>query len=640
MSSLVLQRFQGSVRPVVLAGLATAFLVLLAGGTAWYRYWRGHQPGPKVTPTSSSAMDYVGDSACADCHPTQAVGFRRHPMGRSVASVASPASLERFDAKAHDPLTIGGFQFAAEQTAGRMFHSVTRADSHGRVLCASRAEVQFAIGSGTRGRSYVIDREGFLFQSPLSWYSATQTWGLSPHRQTAGELLYRPIQDQCLFCHCNTVTPVEHTVNHYREPIVADAIGCERCHGPGGVHVRLHQEQAEVSLNEEAIVNPRRLNPTERDAVCQQCHLLGVARVIRHGRQPFDFRPGMPLGDIWTVFVQAPDAKDGYRLVSQVEQLAVSRCFRASAGKMGCNTCHDPHALPPVKTRGDYFRNQCLQCHQETSCGLAPAKRRLKNAGDHCTACHMLPIQSSDIGHMAFTDHRILRNPEAAGRTPDSGATSREEVHLVPFGMEDIPKTNPELARARGLALVELAGLKRQEPARVQAAQQALPLLAAAVQREPADVAAWQAKGYALWLAGRPRDGLMDLQTALALAPEREEALMYAAGLSAHLEQWEAALDYWHRALKVNPCSVRYHFELARLLGRLRRWPDALAECTATLDLDPLHLEARKLLIICQLRLGQRDQAQHAWEDLRELDPTNRDRLESWFQSQEQIEPK
>jgi Tfp pilus assembly protein PilF len=621
--------------------LAAVVFLGLVLAVVWGAWYRGSRTIPSLHTSDISFRNldpttkYVGDVACASCHPDQATTYRKHPMGRSFASIAKRAALERFGPEAHDPLDISGFVFHADQQEGRMVHGMSRKGSKGQILGASTADIQFAIGSGTRGRSYVINRDGFLFQSPLSWYSAKQAWGLSPHRHAAGELLYRPIQAQCMFCHCNAAKPVPDTVNHYREPVQGEAIGCERCHGPGELHVRQRAQGAAKDDADDTIVNPRRLEPLAREAVCQQCHLLGVARIIRHGREPFDFRPSMQLRAVWTVFVQAPTATEPYRLVSQVEQLSASRCFRASAGKLGCTSCHDPHALPPAETKGDYYRERCLHCHGENSCALTLTARRARTPGDHCTDCHMAAIQSTDIGHMAFTDHRILRRPDPGNLPPsDASAGSGQDVRLVPFGIEPETAGDRETARARGLALMDLAGLKRQEQARVALARKALPLLDAAVARTPSDAAAWQAKGYALWLLGQPREGLSALQTALTLAPGREETLMYAAGLAAQLKQADAAVAYWRRALEVNPWSVRYHFELARLLGGLGHWLGALKECRTALQLDPPNLEAQMLSVACHIRLGNRNQAQQAFDELLEWAPPDPEKLRRWFAEQ------
>ena len=51
------------------------------------------------------------------------------------------------------------------------------------------------------------------------------------------------------------------------------------------------------------------------------------------------------------------------KAVGQVEQMHLSRCFQASAGELGCASCHDPHELPAVDERTTYYRKRCLDCH-------------------------------------------------------------------------------------------------------------------------------------------------------------------------------------------------------------------------------------------------------------------------------------
>ena len=139
--------------------------------------------------------------------------------------------------------------------------------------------MKYALGSGTRGIAYLVDNDGRLFQSPISWYSQKRRWDLSPGYREANAHFNRPIEPVCLFCHANRVQPVALTVNRYEEPLFrGNAIGCERCHGPGELHVH---GQKVVDGRDLTIVNPRHLEPALRANVCEQCHLLGHQRVDR-----------------------------------------------------------------------------------------------------------------------------------------------------------------------------------------------------------------------------------------------------------------------------------------------------------------------------------------------------------------------
>ena len=52
-----------------------------------------------------------------------------------------------------------------------------------------------------------------------------------------------------------------------------EGIDCQRCHGPGGQHIRAAQAGAEFSDISSRIVNPARLSSKLQMELCMQCHL-------------------------------------------------------------------------------------------------------------------------------------------------------------------------------------------------------------------------------------------------------------------------------------------------------------------------------------------------------------------------------
>jgi predicted CXXCH cytochrome family protein len=561
---------------------------------------------PSVRPSPfqnvRSGVRYVGDAACADCHADIAATYRNHPMGRDLSLVPAPAVRERYDRAAKNPFEQLGFRFQVEPRGERVVHRVECADERGRATAGREDAVLFAIGSGARGRSYVIDRDGFLFQSPISWYAEGDRWGLSPGfgRAHLGGL------------------PVSHAVN----------IGCERCHGPGELHVE-RQQRGEAAVGpDDTIVNPGRLEPALREAVCQQCHFTTKYREVRRGRGTFDFRPGLPIQEFWTLFSQPAHLAEGHRHSSRVEQMAASRCFRASGGRLGCVSCHDPHAVPDPKERAAFYRDRCLRCHQETSCGLTPAVRRQRNEADSCAACHMPRQGSQKAAHVSDTDHRIPRVPEAAP-PPRTTAVHPHEPLLIPFHGDLPGPGEAEVGRDLGLALSRVA---EDAPAlRAHACQQALPLLEEAVRRWPDDVPAWQAKARVLRALGRPQAAANDLRAALATAPDDEAVLDDAATLAALLGERATARDLWRRAAAVNPQSAAYRTRLAGVLADLRQWSEAVAECREALRLDPANGPARVQLVSCLLATGDRAAARNQFDILMATKPPNGDELRKWF---------
>ena len=576
-------------------------------------------------------VHYVGDEACAECHPTQAETYRRHPMGRSLAPMAARAGEGRYDPAVKDPFEAGGFQFSIERAGDHVFHKEVRRDPQGKTITEQQSDIDFEVGSGEHGHSYLINREGYVFESPVTWFTQKNRWDLSPG-YTADMHTDRQIQPGCLFCHCNKAEPVPHTVNRYRLPLFQGCtIGCERCHGPGALHVARREAATAIEGRDDTIVNPRHLEPALRESVCQQCHLNGEARITRRNRQPFDFRPGLPLYLFWSIYVARPGFHDETKSVGHVSQMFDSRCYQASSGKLGCISCHDPHFLPEPKEKAAYYRARCLSCHEQAGCSL-PAARRQEKQND-CTACHMPRFGSSDIAHTAFTDHRVLRRLTPAGKGSDAQQIGPGEAPIVHFHQALLDLPPGEAARDLGVALVELARTKYLGAQGMLAAQ-ALPLLESAVQTWPDDVAAAEARGFALWLTGQKQEALAAYEGVLTRIPQREVSLLDAGHFSALLGRNDEAVSYMRRVIKVDPWPARYHQFLGTLLASGQQWPEALEESKRALELNPANLEARRLLIVCHLRNGANDKARREFDKLMALDPPEPEKIRRWFDEQ------
>ncbi len=182
-------------------------------------------------------VKYVGDAACIGCHSEIARTYRNHPMGRSLSPIGSAPTTAGPDAGSGPLFVAQGFEYSVENRNGHVIHKATRRDASGRVIAQTEGEVRFVVGSGRMGIAHLIERDGFLFQSPIAWYARDRRWGLPPGYERSNRHFDLPIQSVCLFCHANRSEPVEGTVNRYQPPFFAGhAIGCERCHGPGELH--------------------------------------------------------------------------------------------------------------------------------------------------------------------------------------------------------------------------------------------------------------------------------------------------------------------------------------------------------------------------------------------------------------------
>jgi Tetratricopeptide repeat/Cytochrome c554 and c-prime len=623
-------------RGTLLAGAAVVFGVAVLVGARWLGFGQPPVADPRLTFATPyrnvrPEVPYAGDDACAECHAGQVNDYRQHPMGRSLAPVARVVAAQRGDEGAGNPFEADGFRYRVDRDGERLVHRQISLGPDGQVLADVRAEVAYVVGSGERAHSYLIDRDGYLFQSPISWFAQRQTWDLSPGYAERRLGFGRAIRPECLFCHANRAEAVPDTVNHYREPVFQGlAIGCERCHGPGGLHVARRRKGEGGGVPDYDVVNPARLEPSLREAVCQQCHLQGASRVVRRGRDLYDYRPGLPLHLFWAVFVRGPESQE-QQLVGHVEQMHQSRCFLQTRGpgQLGCTSCHDPHAVPPAGGKVAFFRDRCLKCHEDHGCSLPPARRRETNPEDSCIACHMPRHASADVTHVATTDHRVVRRTDAAAAPAGPRVLRPGESPLVHFHADLADPHDPEAGRDLGLALVELA--QDPSPVQRQLAETALGLLDEAVRRGPEDVPAWEGRGRALHLLGRDRDALACAEKALARAPGREPSLAGAAVYAESLGQRDASLASWGRALAVNPLSAEYRFRRAQLLSEAGDWPGALADCDEVLRGDPANVEMRLLRVSYYVQAGDRARARAEFETVLALHPRQPEAVQRWF---------
>jgi Flp pilus assembly protein TadD len=634
---------------ILLVSLAAGLLVF---GAVWR--WRTARPPGGVVSTAAEPADprltfptpyrnvrpevkYVGDEACADCHTDQTETFRRHPMGQSFAPIAAATRIETYGPAAHDPFTAANLYYGIVSRDGRPFHREWAADPQGKAVTEAEVEVHFAVGSGARLRNYAIDRDGYLFVSPITWYPEARRWDLSPGFDKRNEHYSRPMVPACLFCHAGYAEHVPDTVNRYRVPVFPgrSAIGCERCHGPGELHVRRRAEGDAEPGPDDTIVNPARLGHELREAVCNQCHLEAEERVLCRGRSQFDYRPGLPLHLFFLDYVDGRPGGAGLRLVSAAAQVRSSRCYAASRepDKLWCASCHDPHKKPAPEERVAHYRGRCLRCHTEQSCSVPQAARRAKEEDDSCIACHM-PRTGTEVTHASVTDHRIPRNgdrpiPSAALRpTPAPG-------DLAPFHRDRVDPQDQEILRGLGLALLGMRNRRMPAYAERRFAESALPLLERALEADAHDWPAWQARGEALACLGRPEEALEAAEAVLAARPESEVTLHGAASLCLEMNRPAAARAYFERAARVNPWNHNYHLGLAIASFRLAEWERSARECREALRIEPSDSASHSLVLQCYLCLGRKDRAEAELETLRQL--TSEDRrpaLGRWYEEQ------
>jgi hypothetical protein len=576
-----------------------------------------------------TSVAYSSDDACAECHAEIAEQYAKHPMGRSLSPIDTTQMAESFESINRSSFDSGVFRYEAAVVDEKLVHSRTLLGDETHPV-KEEHEVAFVVGSGQSGRSYLINHDGRLLMSPLTWYPQKEIWDLSPGYEHNDLGFHRPILEDCLFCHSNRAKLVADQKNKYEDPPFAGhAIGCQRCHGPGELHVRHHRDGKNVPGEyDRTIANPARLESALREAVCQQCHLAGVARLTTEGKSRYDFRPGMPLENTIATYVLEPSrAGDTNHFVGQVEQMYASHCFVASDGRLGCISCHDPHSTPQPEDKALFYRNRCIGCHAEEDC-TTPLDSRLNHNGiDDCVSCHM-PRVETDVRHAATTNHRIPRLPNDEPRTT-LPQKSRHPIIAFP------PRTQvvDDLEENRNLAIATLdASLYHPQNFTPTAFQSMIVPLQKAILRNPFDTRARETLGDIL-ASNKRMDADDQYQAVLRQHPMREHSLVQQANLYTSARRIGDAIDGWQVACKQNPWMPGYALKLAGLLAQVDRWEDVYELATQMTRKFPTSPQMWQYLVESCLHLNKNDEAHDAFQVLIRFQPDAEEQLRAWLDS-------
>lgn len=389
-----------------------------------------------------------------------------------------------------------------------------------------------------------------------------------------------PLNPSCLRCHMSGVArQVAGTDNLYRGlPFAQAGITCEGCHGDAREHVR--------TKGVAAVVNPAKLSPERRDSTCIVCHLEGDTSVERRGQAVLDYKPGDDIRERITYFVRAGEMTTK-RAVSEIEQFNVSRCKVATGPAMSCMNCHDPHRTVPQAETVLFYRDKCLSCHAAE--GSRPAVDPKFVAATHfggnpdCIGCHMPKSGSENIAHVAWTDHRIRRRPEAtpaAAMAEGGGAVELVSVLAGPTKVRDL-----------GLAYYNLAvdGMKQ---ARARAEQ----LLTVATRTDAGDATVLRSLGILAQMDGADARAAGYYRAALTAEPENYVAGTNLGMLLARGGDLEAAVSLWKTAFANNQDVPELGQNLAMVECRIGDKAGAAAVLGTVLTYSPGVVGARRAL--------------------------------------------
>jgi len=381
--------------------------------------------------------DFVGSDACAKCHQnvydkwkvTRHANVMRKLYTKENHSIDAPWGTEKEPKSA---TLVSGEKITTFMKGDKYFVTMHNASNPSRDITRRIDAVGYI--SQTDFMSWDEESKSLLFL-PFTYWKNDKTgehWGnffsflywddngsLLPEEKLKNNIKFLRYDNRCADCHITglyakswvDLPDIGRVMDKSNLWTTAEfAIGCEKCHGPGGRHVK--------SQNKKDIVNPEKLAAKNRSDECNQCHQSGYSANYEPphlnpyiNETPVLFDKDNPLGP--GKLFNVGEGLDNFYTFSLRHQWAGTEYFQESKsaamqlasskhGKSGltCTTCHDPHTQKTRKPTNDL----CLDCHQDK--GTAAHQLAIhKTMGVSCVDCHMPFMAGSRSRSVRYDSH-------------------------------------------------------------------------------------------------------------------------------------------------------------------------------------------------------------------------------------------
>ena len=358
------------------------------------------------------SVEYIGMDQCKLCHTENHKTFIHTGMGSSFGLANPEKSSAVFNT--HSTLYDKDLNlyYQPRWEGETLVLKEFRLSENKKDTVYSRNQIiNYIVGSGQHTNSHMVDANGYVTQAPFTYYTQDGHLDFPPGFENGNNTRFsRKIGLECMSCHNGLPDFVLGSENKYNK--VPMGIDCERCHGPGELHLKQFQNGQMTDTSkfiDYTIVNPGKLSPELQFDLCSRCHLQGNM-VLKEGKNFYDFKPGMKLSEVLDVFLpKYTDSDEKFIMASHVDRLKMSACFTKAEG-MTCITCHNPH-VSVKETQKAHFDQVCKSCHEKEHQTIC-TEEKSKQSGQTCVSCHMPKTGSSDIPHVRITDHKIAIQKE------------------------------------------------------------------------------------------------------------------------------------------------------------------------------------------------------------------------------------
>lgn len=310
-------------------------------------------------------------AACSKCHAE----------GRSQPDTGMAHALEPVD---RDPVLVnhpdltatdGKYSYHLERKGDQTLFSVTNGTD------TLTLPIRYAMGASSAfGQTFILEKDGKLYESRLSWFRELNHLGPTLGQQTVpadlNQAAGRPLSDdetqRCFGCHATNAISDKKQLTLEK---MISGVQCSHCHQAVNEHLAALVKGSGRPVVPKGLASLRDLTAEQAGDFCGRCH------------------------HTWSDVVNRGD----YNITNvrfQPYRLWGSLCYDPDDARISCVACHDPHKEVSAET-ADYD-SKCLACHGG---GKAGAKT-CPAAKSNCVSCHM-PKTELPGAHFKFTDHRI-----------------------------------------------------------------------------------------------------------------------------------------------------------------------------------------------------------------------------------------
>jgi hypothetical protein len=345
-------------------------------------------PFAKWRPTRElNGIGYVGNRVCVQCHKDKALFESTNSMARAAENGNYCSSVK---AQPNLSFTNGSYVYKLGRNGSRSVYTVTNGNRELSV------PILFCFGQGKLGQTYIIEHDGTLYESRVSYYQQIGNLDftiLHPHSVPVSlvDALGRPLSEEaargCFSCH--TTGAVQN--NRLQLSDLHPGVGCEACHGPGEKHAAAMNAHDVINLQ---IFAPERMESDElTQEFCGACH-RGFEQVLS--------LPG----------------QDGINNVRYQPYRIFNSRGHIGDARISCIACHDPHER--LQRDESFYDTKCLACHRSKTDKVRTPERSAPAcpiSESRCVTCHMQKVELPGA-HATFTDHwiRIVKSEQSIPR--------------------------------------------------------------------------------------------------------------------------------------------------------------------------------------------------------------------------------